>query len=78
MGGIFGGPIGGWIADKFGRKAGLVHNAIPYLSGYFLILSVSVVSNDIVFKVLLIMGRFLTGVGFGWSFGLIGVGVTVE
>ena len=67
--------MGGWIADKLGRKTGLILNTVPYLSGYFVILSASVASNGIVFKVLLMVGRLLTGVGMGWGYGLVGVSV---
>ncbi len=75
MGGIFGGPIGGWIADKFGRKTSLVLDSMPFLSGYFVILSSYLTNSGVYFKVLLIVGRFLTGIGMGWAHVAVGVSI---
>lgn len=75
IGAIFGGPLGGWLADRYGRKLSLVLNSFPYLCGYFVILSSLSASSGVVFKVLLMVGRFLTGVGMGWAY--VAVPVTI-
>ena len=62
VGGIFGGPIAGYVADRWGRKFSLVLNSVPYLVGYFIILSACLATNGIVFKTALIVGRFM-----GWD-----------
>ena len=67
VGAIFGGPIAGWIADHFGRKAAIMLVGIPYLSGYLMIVYAHMLNSAIAFKVVLLLGRFLTGVGLGWS-----------
>ena len=67
VGAIFGGPIAGWIADHLGRKAALMLVGIPYLCGYLMIVYSHMSSNAVVFKIILMLGRFLTGVGLGWS-----------
>ena len=68
VGAIFGGPIAGWIADHFGRKAAIMLVGIPYLSGYLMIVYAHMLNSAIAFKVVLLLGRFLAGVGLGWSF----------
>ena len=65
---MFGGPIAGWVADKWGRKISLVLCGLPYLLGYFLIVLASVAATPIAFKALLLAGRFITGIGMGWLF----------
>jgi MFS family permease len=67
IGGIFGGPIGGILSDSLGRKMSLVLNSIPLGGGYFMLLYTYLISDGVMFKVLLFMGRFLTGIGIGWS-----------
>ena len=67
IGAIVGGPIAGWIADHFGRKAALMLVGIPYLSGYLMIVYAHMLNSATAFKVVLQLGRFLTGIGLGWS-----------
>ena len=69
---IVGGPIAGWIADYFGRKAPLMLVKLgspycPYLSGYLMIVYAHMLNSATAFKVVLLLGRFLIGVGVGWS-----------
>jgi hypothetical protein len=45
----------------------LVLNSIPLGGGYFMLLYTYLISDGVMFKVLLFMGRFLTGIGIGWS-----------
>lgn len=40
---------------------------MPFLSGYFIILSSYLTDSGVVFKVLLVVGRFISGVGLGWA-----------
>lgn len=68
VGGVFGGPIAGWVADKWGRKISLVLCGLPYVLGYFLIVLASATATPIAFKALLLAGRFITGIGMGWTF----------
>ena len=56
------------MADKWGRKLSIITNAVPYLLGYMIILASYLVHNGVVFKVLLMLGRFITGVGMGWAY----------
>ena len=67
LGAIFGGPIAGWISDAFGRKMTLLVVAIPYLSGYLMITFAHLSCSPITFKAVLLLGRFFTGIGVGWS-----------
>ena len=67
IGAIFGGPVAGWIADVLGRKMALMLVAIPYLSGYLMITYAHLSYNPIGFRAVLLIGRFFTGIGMGWS-----------
>ena len=67
IGAIVGGPIAGWIAAYFGHKAALMLVGIPYLSDYLMIIYAHTLNSATAFKVVLLLGRFLTGVGVGWS-----------
>jgi MFS family permease len=62
------------VTDRLGRKTSLILNSFPVVCGYFTILSTYLIGNGVVFKVLLMVGRFLTGVGAGWVI----VSVTVK
>ena len=68
VGAIFGGPIAGYVADRWGRKFSLVLNSVSYLVGYFIILSAYLATNGVVFKTALMVGRFITGIGMGWTY----------
>lgn len=67
VGAIFGGPIAGWIADSYGRKVALLLVVLPYFVGYLMISYAHFIYNPVAFKTVLFLGRFLTGVGLGWS-----------
>ncbi|KAH9503210.1 Solute carrier 2 (Facilitated glucose transporter) member 8 [Bulinus truncatus] len=58
IGALFGGPLGGWLIEKIGRKLSLSVLSVPFASGFFIIASASE-SYQCYF------GRFLTGVGSG-------------
>ena len=73
VGSIFGGPTAGIIADKLGRKASLTLNVLPYLVGYFTVLTTYLIQEPTTFKVILILGRGITGMGLGWSFTIVPV-----
>ena len=53
--------------DRFGRKAALLTVALPYLIGYLSICFSQIITEDTAFLVTLFGGRFVTGVGLGWS-----------
>ena len=62
-----GGLIAGWIVDYVGRKAALMLVGIPYLVGYLMMVYARFINHAVIFKVILLTGRFLTGVGLGWT-----------
>ncbi len=67
IGAMIGGPIAGWISDRMGRKPALMLVSIPYLTGYLMITYARFASDAVLFKVVLLIGRFLSGVGIGWA-----------
>ena len=67
IGAIFGGPIGGWIADRWGRKFSLMFCGVPFLMGYLILSYAHYTSEVLLFNVLLMSGRFLAGIGMGWG-----------
>lgn len=73
IGAIFGGPIGGLVADSWGRKTSLAINITPYLLGYFIILTTYLIQHAATFMAVIVIGRFFTGVGMGWSFTIVPV-----
>jgi len=73
VGSIFGGPVGGLIADQWGRKTSLVLNVVPYLLGYFTVLCTYLIPQPASFKAIVILGRGITGIGLGWSFMIVPV-----
>ena len=73
VGSIFGGPTAGIIADSWGRKVSLTLNVLPYLVGYFIVLTTYLIQEPTSFKVILILGRGITGIGLGWSFTIVPV-----
>ena len=61
IGGMAGGFIGGWIANKFGRKGGLlINNIVGIAAALAMVLSKHITSYE-----LLIIGRCLIGVNCG-------------
>ena len=67
VGALLGGPIAGWIADHWGRKAALLLAGVPYLVGYLMIALAHLLGDPVAFKAVLLTGRLLSGVGLGWS-----------
>ena len=67
IGALLGGPVAGWVADHAGRKAALMLVGIPYLVGFLIMAYARFITNALIFKVVLLVGRFFTGVGLGWS-----------
>lgn len=67
IGAIFGGPLGGWISDHWGRKCGLMFSSVPYLIGYLLLGYAHFSPTANLFKTLLLLGRFFSGIGMGWA-----------
>lgn len=67
LGAIFGGPIAGWIADAVGRKMALLLVILPYLTGYMMIIYAHYSYTLSGFRAVLLLGRFFTGIGMGWS-----------
>ena len=67
VGAIFGGPVGGWVADRWGRKCSMMFCGVPYLIGYALMSYAHYIPSAIPFKVFLMIGRFISGLGMGWA-----------
>lgn len=67
VGALFGAPISGLMADRFGRKDALVWCGVPYLVGYLILSYAHYMPTALGFKTLAFTGRFLTGVGMGWA-----------
>ena len=67
MGALFGGPVGGWIADSWGRKSSLMFCGVPYMTGYLILSYAHYAPTASAFKGLLLTGRFISGLGFGWA-----------
>lgn len=67
IGAIFGAPVSGFLADRWGRKISLVFCGVPYLFGYLVLSYAHYMSTAYGFKVLAVTGRFFTGVGMGWA-----------
>ena len=57
VGAMIGGPIGGWLLEKIGRKKTLIVSQFPFIVGYVLIYFGDHSSRS------LLCGRFLTGTG---------------
>lgn len=55
---MFGGPIGGWMIEKFGRKSTIFFTSIPFVCGYWLIARSGTVT-------MMLVGRFFTGFASG-------------
>ena len=67
VGALFGGPIAGLVADRWGRKVALLLAGVPYLVGYLMMTLAHLIGDPTAFKAVLLTGRLLTGVGMGWS-----------
>ena len=64
---VFGGPLGGWIADRWGRKCGMMFCGVPYLIGYLFLSYAHYTLTATTFIALLLIGRSFAGLGMGWS-----------
>lgn len=64
VGALFGGLIGGWMVDYFGRQFSLMLSSIPMVVGWLMIL-VTYATSGPLFRPLLFAGRFFTGIGVG-------------
>ena len=65
IGALFGGPIGGLMADKTGRKSVLAASGIPNFFGWMVIVMSYYSRSASTFKLLILIGRFLTGFASG-------------
>lgn len=66
LGALVGSPIGGMVADWMSRKRSLMLFGIPNFAGWILIVFAQYSRNPVVFKGLLLVGRFITGIATGW------------
>ena len=67
IGATFGGLIAGWSADGLGRKPSLLLTAVPSTMGWSAIGATWFIKDKLAFDVIILIGRFLTGFGIGWS-----------
>ena len=68
IGALFGGPIAGFMSDKFGRKTAFILTGITSAIGWFC-LSFSYFfnfGNFTAFFSMLLIGRFISGFSAGW------------
>ena len=72
IGGMIGGLSGGWLANKLGRKKGLLYSQLLSLSGAIL----SGCSNPAESYEMIIVGRLLIGLACGLFTGLVPLYVT--
>ena len=77
LGSIIGAPIAGYLVDRLGRKTALATNVIPYLIGYLITLMTSLVQHGVTFKVLLVSGRLIAGIGQGWTYVVVPVSISL-
>ena len=66
LGALVGSPIGGLVADWIGRKGSLLLSGVPNFAGWIIIVLAQYSGNPAVFKGLLLVGRFITGMATGW------------
>ena len=70
FGALVSGPIVGWLLDALGRHMALMFCAIPYATGWLLIILTRSTTGR-AFLPILYIGRFLTGVGVGYTNGAV-------
>ena len=66
-------PFGGYLVDYFGRKLSIILSSVPYTIGWLLII-LTVTTDNPAFRPLMFTGRFVLGLGVGWT--TISVGVS--
>ena len=64
---MLGGAVAGWAIDAVGRKSALMFSAVLNLIGWLLLAGADSWRDPTGFKSLLLIGRFFTGAGLGWS-----------
>jgi len=66
FGAVVSGPIVGWLLDALGRHMALIFCALPFTTGWLLIMLTRSTTGP-AFLPILYIGRFLTGVGVGYA-----------
>ena len=64
--------------DYMGRKPSLLVVSLPHFFGYFIMVCAHLINHPVLFKVVLMFGRFLTGVGIGWTSSVMPVSIARE
>ena len=73
MGALLSAPVSGYIADRCGRKCGMMVSGIPNLIGYLILSYAHYSDRAQTFKILLFAGRFITGLGMGFISSVVSV-----
>ena len=67
MGALVGGLLAGWASDTFGRKPAIVAGALPQLAGWVALSVAHFIPHHVGFLSVMLLGRFLAGLGAGWN-----------
>ena len=67
VGSLFGGTLAGFFADTFGRKLTVILTAVSYFVGWTMLGVSWYIKNAVAFKIILMVGRCITGFGLGWA-----------
>ena len=66
VGALLGTLIAGWMVDRFGRKPSLMMFSVTCTIGWLLII-LTVLTDGLIFRVLIFTGRFVGGIGIGFA-----------
>lgn len=67
LGALFGGLFAGWASDVFGRKRAILIGNVPQLIGWILISVAHRTPGHKGFLAVILLGRFIAGLGVGWN-----------
>ena len=65
IGALLASPVAGALSDWIGRKTSMLITGIPNVIGWIMIAVSPYVTNPLVFKLVILSGRFLTGISIG-------------
>ena len=65
IGALLASPVAGALSDWIGRKKMMLISGFPNIIGWIMIAVSPYVTNPLVFKLVILSGRFLTGISNG-------------